>query len=320
MMYLSFDGGGTTTRAILFDEHGPLGYGQSGGTNTNFTSLEDCRGNIIDCLEQALSGFSNVVLECVFAVIVGPVSILEEELRLRSEFGEMIIIGEGKAGLLAGALRESGLVAMSGTGSDAFYVAVDGRCAVVGAYGSILGDDGSGAWIGQRAIRNAIAYGEGWGEPTIFRDMIYDKWYLAKPFDIVEHVYGAVAPYRLIASSVPVVAEAAKMGDAFCLNLFAEAGRLMAVQMLALIKREDPSEPERLCVCCGGTWKAHPLMYETFEREMRMGAPDVAVKKPAFEHVMAGVVAREMRERANIDAEILYGELARRYESYKITW
>jgi N-acetylglucosamine kinase-like BadF-type ATPase len=319
-MYLSIDGGGTATRAILFDAHGPLGYGQSGGTNTNFTSIEDCRRNIADCLRQALSGLSNAILDGVFAVIVGPVSILEEELRLLTEFREMIILGEGTAGLLAGALRERGLVALSGTGSGVFYVAADGRGAVVGAYGSILGDDGSGAWIGQRAVRNAIAYGEGWGAPTIFRDMIYERWRLSKPFDIVNFVHSAAAPYRLIASSVPIAAEAANMGDSFCLSLFTEAGRLMAVQTLTLIERENPPTPDRICVCCGGAWKAHPSMYETFEREMRMGAPDVAVIKPAFEHVMAGVIAREMRDRAGVNAETLYSELARRYETYKISW
>jgi len=318
--YLCFDGVGTTTRAILFNERGPIGYGQSGGTNTNFTTLEDCRGNIAACLSEALRGVSNPVIETLYAMIVGPGEILKEELCRRAEVANIRFLGEGEAGILAGALRTSGLVAMSGTGSDAFYVATDGHRAVVGAYGAILGDDGSGTWIGQAALRKAIAYGEGWGEATIFRAMIFKAWGIQEPFDIVRYIHDTPSPFRTVASAVPVIAEAARRGDRVCLELFSEAGRLMAAQMLALIRRERPPEDERICVCCGGTWKAHPRMYESFVEQMRIFAPDVPVQKPAFEHVMAGVVINEMAAKPELSPDALRVRLAERYAPYRITW
>lgn len=319
-MCISFDGGGTKSTAILFDENGPIRSGQSGGTNTNFTTREDCRSNIGACLDQALRGLSDPVIDTLYAVIVGPRAILEEELRLRATVKNIVYFGEGQAGILAGALRVSGLVAMSGTGSDAFYTSPDGRQSVVGAFGSILGDDGSGVWIGQHALRKAIAYSEGWGEPTIFRDLIFEKWNLQRAFDMVRIVHGEAAPFRKVASVVPWVAEAARMGDGVCLSLFEQAGQLMAAQMLALIRREEIAESARLCVCCGGAWKAHPLMYESFSKAMNADAPQIEVKKPLFEHVMAGVVHHALSSRANADEVALQNDLERRYEHYRITW
>lgn len=319
-LYLGFDGGGTKSCALLFDENGPLGFGKSGGTNVNFTTLEDCRRNIGACLDQALAGAEHPEIDAAYTVIIGPQEVLTAEMDARAAIRRAVPLGEGHAGILAGALRTTGLVAMAGTGSDAFYQAADGQQRVVGAFGAILGDDGGGAWIGQQALRRAVAYGEGWGEPTLIRDLVYKRWSLPDRWALAEAVYGSPAPFRKVASAVPIVAEAARLGDAAARSIFAEAGRLMAVQMLALIAREAPPPEDKLCVCCGGAWKAHSLMYETFTGAMREGAPDVRVQKPAFEHFMAGPVLRLIEANPGIAPEEALAALIGPYGAYRIDW
>ena len=321
--YLAFDSGGSKSRAILFDERGPLGFGLSGGTNTNFTTPEDCRRNIADCLTQALGALDasqRPVIDTVYAVIVGPLAVLAEELAARATVGEVRQLGEGQAAVLAGALSPVGMAAMSGTGSDAFYTGPGGTRGVVGALGAILGDDGSGAWIGQQALRRALAYGEGWGEPTVLSEMIFADWGFTEKWDLVNAVYRSHAPFRKVASVLPVVGAAARRGDAVALSILEEAGRLMAVQVAALIRRECIVPEARFCVCCGGAWKAHPAMFDAFRAHMRASNPDVPVSKPIFEHVMAGVVLRLLEAEPALSQAELCAALEGPYQALRITW
>lgn len=318
--YLSFDGGGSKSCAILFDENGPLGYGRSGGTNTSSAPIEDVRGNIVACLDEALAGHPGVTLEAAYTVIVGPEDVLHEEIERRAPLRRCVRIGEARAGVLAGALVPNGLVAQAGTGSDAFYCGADGRRSVVGAAGPILGDDGGGAWIGQQAIRRGLAYEEGWGEPTSFFPLLLSRWGLGHKHDLIQRVYGSKTPFRLVASAVPVVAEAARAGDAMALSLFEEAGDLMAVQMIALLRREGLLDADEICVCCGGCWKAHPAMHQSFARTLRATAPSLRVVKPLFDPVMAGVVLSLIERAPGLSTEVMLALLAGPYDAHRIRW
>lgn len=68
----------------------------------------------------------------------------------------------GHAGALGG---EAGAVLTVGTGAVAFGVADDGRSSRVDGWGQWLGDDGSGSWIGQQALRQALRLHDGRSEP-----------------------------------------------------------------------------------------------------------------------------------------------------------
>jgi len=289
---LSFDSGGSSSRAILFNDEGFLGYGESGGTNIIFTSFEDCRQNIINCLEQAIANIPIPIIDTLYAVMVGPHDILEEELTKRVTVKSIQFFPEGYACLVSGAMKTSGIVALSGTGSTSYYIKDKDNIATIGGFGSILGDIGSGVWIGQQALRKAIIYGEGYGESTIFLEMILEKWNIRNYRGLIDAVYGTPAPFRKVASAVPIVAEAALKDDDMCRSLFIEAGISIAEQTLALIKKSDPIMQDMICTCNGGTWKAHPLMYESFCRAMKTGAPDIVVQKPLFDPVMAGVITQ----------------------------
>lgn len=318
--YLSFDGGGSKSWALLFDEKGPLAEGKGGGTNPSSAPMEDVRANIAQCVAQALQGHRHITLDAVFYAIVGPDDVLLEEIRRHASIERAVHLGEGQAGLLAGALTPYGLLAQAGTGSDAFYCGPDGRRAVVGAAGPILGDDGGGAWVGQQAMRRAIAYVDGWGEPTSFLDLLCERWGLSDKNALVRLIYASPAPFRKVASAVPIVAEAARAGDSMCLALFEEAGRLMGVQMLALMRSEGLMDTDARCVCCGGCWKAHPAMYAAFAGILSEAAPRLTVAKPRFEHVLAGVVAHRLEAGRGLAPDALFDQLADAYAAYRIQW
>jgi N-acetylglucosamine kinase-like BadF-type ATPase len=324
---LSADGGGTKLRMILFNENFEiLGQGLAGGVNTNSTTPENSLENIRSCLDQVFGGKPPPAIDKVYVVFVGPVTNLLNMLNEGTTVKETALMSESEAGLMAGALWEDGFLALAGTGSDVFSVDKGGRLksrgrferTALGGWGPILGDQGSGAWIGQEAIRAVVSGIEGWTEKTLIHDLIRRDWKLNRDWDMVGLVYQEPAPFRKVASLTRQVEEAARRGDAVALRIVAEAGELMAAQALALLARFDISPDMRRLVCCGGAWKTHPLMFETFKQKIQAAYPGFDIRKPLFEHLMAGPAFEILRQGTPKDraAQIL----REKFPDLIITW
>ena len=294
--YMSFDGGGTKLNGMMFDENlNLLSTGRSGGISLSQASLEDCCANMRDCLNQMLASYEPEQVDVMFYTGVGNFQRLCEEVGARVHVAQYTGTDEALGGLLAGALKQQGVLALAGTGSDIFYISPGKRC-VVGAWGPILGDDGSGVWIGQQAMRAVVRLINGWGEDTLLLPIIREAWHLKNDWQMVEIVHRSPAPLRQVGSVTPLVGQAAAQGDAVALRILREAGHLMAVQTETLIRRAELSEDQLDITLCGGAWKAHPVMYDTFVSELQAKHPALTARRPLFEHVCAGP-ARLLLER-----------------------
>ena len=286
--YISFDGGGTKLNGMMFDENlNLLGTGRSGGINLSQTSLEDCCANVRDCLDQVLAGHEPEMVDVLYYTGVGNFQLLCEEAGKRVHVAQYVGTDEALGGLLAGALKWEGVLALAGTGSDIFYIS-PGKRTVVGAWGPILGDDGSGVWIGQQAMRAVVRFINGWGEETLLLSILREAWHLKNDWQMVEIVHRSPAPLRQVGSVTPLVGQAAARGDKVALDILREAGHLMAVQTETLIRRAGLGEDQLDITLCGGAWKSHPIMFETFVKELQARHPALTARRPLFEHVCAG--------------------------------
>lgn len=318
--FLAVDGGGSKLSMVLFDdEFRLLSRGMSGGVNVTQTTLENSRANVVDCLEQVFDGSSPSFIDKLYVVFVGPLNILFEELKGYVTIGETLVLTEAKAGMLAGIMEREGILALAGTGSDIFYVREDESLnSVVGAWGPILGDQGSGTWIGQRALQAVVASIEGWGQPTGIYPLIKREWQLEKDTDMIRIIHGSVAPFRTVASLTHLVGEAAWTGDEVALGVLRDAGEIMALQTHCLIRRQGIPEEYRRIVCCGGAWKTHPSMYRAFSQELEGLYPGISVSKPWFEHVLAGPVLEMLL--AQVPIEEGRQRLSENFADYVIRW
>jgi N-acetylglucosamine kinase-like BadF-type ATPase len=288
-VFLCFDGGGSKSRMILVDDDFTLlGEGRSLGVNTNHTPLAEVVANMRDCLHQALGGRTISHIDDAIVTIVGP---LHELAAVLAPYGCAIKqLDEPTAALWAGALRSEGFVALSGTGSDAFYVGRDDQSKrSLGGWGLLLGDEGSGAWIGQQALRAIVHEYAGSGPPTLLSERGRASLDLTGIWQVVRAIYAAPSYVRYMAAFVPEVARAAREGDEIALSLFTEAGRHMAQLLTTLYEKTPAPEADRFCVLSGGAWKAHPAFFQTFAERMKASVPALHIHWPYFEPVMAGV-------------------------------
>ncbi|GHU68235.1 N-acetylmuramic acid/N-acetylglucosamine kinase [Clostridia bacterium] len=325
-MILCFDGGGSKCRMILADDDFNLiGEGRGLGVNVNHTPLAEAVANMRDCLDQTLRGVANLTIDSIYITIVGPV---EELIKLLAPYRtdaaqNTFMLGEPQAALWAGALKPGGFVALSGTGSDVFYVSSDEkRGESLGGWGLLLGDEGSGAWIGQQALRTAVRSLADVGPKTILADVIRETLNASDIWELVRLMYAAPSYVRFFGSLVPITADAARRGDGIARQLFRDAGIHMSEYFLQLYarvcRRVELPEDERFCVLSGGAWKAFSAMFDTFRQRLGDSAPVLDVRWPYFEPVMAGI-SRELAVRhPDWDTKQRLDFLTERFPSYRI--
>ncbi len=300
MYYIAMDGGGTKLVGLLFDENLRLiASGFSQGTHRAIYSLEAVRDHIQDCYAQLFRDLPRPLHIETLYTICGNSQLYARLLPRGVTLGESRCLNEPVSGLYAGRGVHSGFVALSGTGSDVFLVKEDTLVDVIGGWGAILGDEGSGIWMGQQAFQAAIRHEHGWGEPTVFGEMVKERFGFRELREYVAYLYDSPAPFRRLGELLPLAAEAARLGDGAMEGVFRRGGQMMAAQMNSLLRRSPEEEP--VITACGGAWKAHEAMAQAFLEEVRKEFPRAEFALPRFEHIMAGPIRLAMDQGRDLD-------------------
>lgn len=161
MFCLGIDGGGSGCRAVLAAPEGPvLGRGTAGPANI-VSDPDGARANLLAAAEAALAGIC-VPAETVAVLGVAGANLPEAAARLARDlpFARVRVVTDLEIAV-AGALgRGDGILALLGTGS-VFARQRGGRLVRLGGWGPVLGDEGSGGWIGRRLCARALHAAEG---------------------------------------------------------------------------------------------------------------------------------------------------------------
>jgi len=164
-LYLGVDGGGSGCRAVVADASGRvLGRGEGGPANV-WTDPDGARASILAAAGAALAGAGGGALSDLRAVLgVAGANVPEAAGRLAAGLPFAAARIETDAFLaLKGALGEAdGIVAAIGTGS-VYGVQRGGAVRFIGGWGLVLGDQGSGAWIGRSLLEAALLAHDGLG-------------------------------------------------------------------------------------------------------------------------------------------------------------
>ncbi len=127
---------------------------------------------------------------------------------LTARTGARIAVGDDTDAALAGAFRGApGVVVIAGTGSGAAGRDAAGRVARVGGHGFLLGDEGSGYWIGREAVRAALRAHDGTGPPTALVEVVRAAFGDLAAAE--RQVHEQPTDRQLLARLVPAVAAAA---------------------------------------------------------------------------------------------------------------
>lgn len=187
-LLLGIDAGGTSTRAVLTDLHGEcLGYGIGGRGNPVSAGAERAADGVLDAVAAALSRTRRSLSDVSLIVpamagmrATGGADWLMDRLVAAGFAGRLVFESDLLATYFSGAAEAFGYAMVSGTGACVIRVR-DGRIDGAGdGLGWLLGDRGSGFWIGAEIARAAVADLDGTGPRTALTDRVLAHHGLAR--------------------------------------------------------------------------------------------------------------------------------------------
>jgi len=157
--WVGIDGGGTSTRALVADAAGRLrGRGEAGASALN-QGVDQAWRHIAEAVARA--GVPGLRLaDCALGLGLSGTGVpaqLQGFLAADPGVARLALVTDGFAGLLGAHGGRPGGLLISGTGSVAEALLEDGSHRMTGGWGWQIGDEGSGAWLGQQAMKVAQA-------------------------------------------------------------------------------------------------------------------------------------------------------------------
>ena len=179
---LAVDAGGTSSRAVLLDRSGACsGFGRAGGGNPTAVGAVAAVEALGLAAERALGARVSPSADDLLVVIALAgtatppfLALLDERLAALGLGGRTIIEPDLLGTFCSGTALSDGYAVIAGTGAIAARV-VDGHLHTVkGGSGWLLGDTGSGFWIGQQVARAVVASLDGLGPPTALTQLLLE--------------------------------------------------------------------------------------------------------------------------------------------------
>lgn len=234
---MGVDGGGTGTRARLAVANGrTLGEGQAGPSGLS-QGVEQAWRHVREAIAAAF-GQAGLALPAPHEIelglgLAGAGVAAQHAAFMQGDpgYARLLLVNDGVTQLLGAHAGGPGLVVASGTGSVAAARGADGRMRQCGGWGFPVGDEGSGAWLGLQAMRQAQHVIDGRAAASPLADAVFA---LAGHDAPALLAWCAGAGQAKWATLAPLVFAAAEAGDAAAGALLDQAARDLARLVHAL--------------------------------------------------------------------------------------
>jgi N-acetylglucosamine kinase-like BadF-type ATPase len=191
------------------------------------------------------------------------------------------------AALASGTCGGPGIGLIAGTGAVVVAENSAGRRAYSGGWGYLVGDEGSGYWIGMRAVQAAARAQDGRAPLTILHERVlgfYEETDLRK---VAHRIYGGEIGRPQLAALAPVVLRAAGEGDAVARSIV----ELAADELASLVDSASSAvrlseERERVIVATGGVLRPGNPLWHALDLRLRTRLPQFRLVAPRFPPVI----------------------------------
>ena len=294
MHVLGIDAGGSKTVALVADGNGRIvGEGRAGGANLQTEGELQVEKVLHEVIELAIHGRHDppdaVCLGMAGVDRDSDARVIREIMRRLGFRRNTLIVNDALIALVAGAGASPGVVVISGTGSIAYGVSHRGLAARAGGWGPTLGDEGSGYWIGRRALEAVVRDADGRGPRTALTEKVLAFFSLARPELLVSEIYHQPHGRRAIASLAPEVDRAREAGDLVAGEIMIDAADELAKAAASVITRLDMRGQEFPILLAGGMLKRSRWLVAEIEQRMAEVAPRSEVL-PLTEEPVIGAV------------------------------
>jgi glucosamine kinase len=202
---------------------------------------------------------------------------LETALDEREIAEEVVVDSDGMIALYDALEDRAGILLVVGTGSIAYGRSPSGTVLRCGGWGPAFGDEGSGGWIGKRALSIVAASSDGREPPTALLFPILAATGCEDVQDLIP--WAAVADARAYATLAPVVFTAAANGDQRASALISLAAEELVLHIRALSKALFTDERAAVTVALsGGLMDRGSPLRKRLEQRLKSAVPGAQLR------------------------------------------
>lgn len=269
MKYLiGIDAGGTKSELVAYDLSGSTIFEKMGGAGNPAVNLENTVNNIISLIGSCTEEFGKK--ECIL-ISIGMASVetgnYAELIKkyVEGAFGiETVVLNDAEMACVAYFGNDDGILAIAGTGSSC-YVQKNGQGEMVGGWGHILGDEGSGYQIVMDAFKNIVYRIDRNMKLDVLSVKLLNEIGGFSRSEIMEFIYGNEK--SAIAALFPIIALGAAEGDLHSAAILDKAAKELAELTLTAYGKKEFSGHVTVGIK-GGVFHNSALLKHTYINEL----------------------------------------------------
>jgi glucosamine kinase len=308
-VFIGVDGGGTYTAAIAITEKGHI-IGKSLGEQTNFytSNMDTAKANMKETIDRLLEQYCISDYECIS---IGMSSLdYEPDRDFVDSFASGIFPAEKVEmhsdvymALMGMTLGKPGIMIVSGTGSIAIAMDQVGKVHILGGWGYLLRDEGSGYDIALQGIDAALKSAEGLGEKTILEQKVLEFFKADTHRGLIDIFYNPPLSTSRIAGFGKVVIETAEQGDKVAISIIDQAVKTLVGYACRLVDKVGSED----CIIgmYGSVLHKNPRISNAFIEQVHQVYPNTKIGFPEFKPETGAVIYAMIKRGLPINQEIL---------------
>jgi N-acetylglucosamine kinase-like BadF-type ATPase len=283
MHVLGIDAGGTKTVCLLANERGDVvSHARGPGANLHAAGELEVEKVLHEVMESAI-GDRPIVPAAICLGIAGvdrqdEARTVAAIMRRIGHKSRVLVVNDALIALVAGARDAPGIVIISGTGSIVYGRNAAGEAARAGGWGHMIGDEGSGYWIGREALSAVMRASDGRGPSTALTDEVLAHFEIADVSRLPKIVYDQEVPRINVAALGPLVERVAAQGDAAASRILDRAAEELVLAARSVATQLEMRGDAFTFHLAGGIFRAVPWLASELPRRLVEVAPRCHVR------------------------------------------
>jgi len=200
-----------------------------------------------------------------------------------------IICNDTKIGLAAGSSSKNGIMIICGTGSNCFGINEYGQEAIANGWDYILGDEGSGYAIGQKALKALMKAYDGRGGKTLLSKTIFEDLNINSIAELVSWTYSKSVLKDDISAIAKTVCRTAEMGDNISVKILEEEVEEAFISIVTVANKLKLAEQYFDLVFVGNVFKCKKYFKDILIKKLDDRFPGINFK-PLTEKPVEGAI------------------------------
>lgn len=297
---LGIDAGGTKTVCLLADHTGHV-ISEARGPGANLQAAGELQVEKVlhDVMDEAL-GERDLRPRAICLGIAGvdrldDAAIVQGIMKRIGFKARVLVVNDALVALEAGEPGRSGVVIIAGTGSIAYGRNQQGEAARAGGWGYVLGDEGSGYWIGRAALRAVLREADQRGPQTALTPLLLRHFDVAEAPLLLHEVYHTNLVPSAIGALAACVQQAFSEGDPAAIGILRSAADELEGSGVSVARRLGMVGTRFTFVLSGGIFRAVPWLKDELQRRLPVASPGSAARLLEREPA-SGAVALALQE------------------------